>query len=135
LRTLDLSRNTIQRLRGLENLEHLKFLNLSLNNISKVRQSQYIENLATLTELDLCYNPIQNKKYFRMQMLFHIPQLRMLDGVNITSEEKIKAENLHGFDQSDRELIFQSLLPDEQFVDRRLQVIEDVELESDSETE
>jgi hypothetical protein len=30
--------------------------------------------------------------------LFHMPQLRMLDGVEITGEEKVKAENLHGYD-------------------------------------
>jgi hypothetical protein len=39
-------------------------------------------------------------------VLFHIPQLRDLDGVAITAEEKIKAENLHGLDLGDRELIF-----------------------------
>ena len=30
----------------------------------------------------------------------------MLDGVEILSEEKIKAENLHGLDLKDRETIF-----------------------------
>jgi hypothetical protein len=30
----------------------------------------------------------------------------MLDGVSITAEDKIKAENLHGLDMGDRELIF-----------------------------
>jgi protein phosphatase 1 regulatory subunit 7 len=41
-----------------------------------------------------------------LQVLFHIPQLRDLDGVKILAEEKIKAENLHGLDQNDKELIF-----------------------------
>jgi hypothetical protein len=41
-----------------------------------------------------------------LQVLFHIPQLRLLDGVAIIAEEKIKAENLHGLDMADRELIF-----------------------------
>ena len=56
----------------------------------------------------------------------------MLDGVEITSEEKVKAENLHGFDCQDREIIFKSLLPEEKFVDRRILAIEDVPQESDS---
>jgi hypothetical protein len=56
----------------------------------------------------------------------------MLDGVEISSEEKVKAENLHGYDQQDREIIFKSLLPDEKFVDRRIGCIEDVPQESDS---
>ena len=65
--------------------------------------------------------------------MFHIPQLRMLDGVEATSIEKAKAENLHGYDQQDREVIFKSLLPEEKFIDRRILRIEDVQPESDSE--
>ena len=53
----------------------------------------------------------------------------------ISAEEKIKAENLHGLDVNDRELIFQSLLPEEKFVDRRMHIVEDVPLESESEPE
>ena len=56
----------------------------------------------------------------------------MLDGVEISSEEKVKAENLHGYDLQSREIIFKSLLPDEKFVDRRVSRIEDVAQESDS---
>jgi len=64
-----------------------------------------------------------------------MPQLRMMDGVEITSEEKVKAENMHGFDLQDREIIFKSLLPEEKFVDRRILIIEDVPAESDSDGE
>ena len=56
----------------------------------------------------------------------------MLDGVEITSEEKVKAENLHGLDQQDREIIFTSLLPEEKFIDRRISQIEEVPQEIDS---
>ena len=45
--------------------------------------------------------------------MFHIPQLRMLDGQEILAEEKVKAENLHGVDYNDREKIFLAQLPDE----------------------
>lgn len=106
LRTLDLSRNNITYLRGLEFVQNLRFLNLSLNKIEKILQLRYVENLELLTELDMCFNPIQNKKHYRIQVLFHIPQLRMLDGVDIIAEEKVKAENLHGIDKNDRSTIF-----------------------------
>jgi hypothetical protein len=59
----------------------------------------------------------------------------MLDGVTITAEDKIKAENLHGLDMADRELIFQTLLPEEKFIDRRVNVVDDIPMESDSEPE
>lgn len=55
----------------------------------------------------------------------------MLDGMEIQAEEKVKAENLHGVDLSDRETIFKALLPQENFVDRRLNVFEDIEIESE----
>ena len=106
---------------------------MSLNNISKVGQLKHIENLPLITEVDFCVNPLQNARYYRLQCMFHMPQLRMLDGVEITSEEKVKAENLHGYDLQDREIIFKSLLPEEKFVDRRIQRIEDVAAESDEE--
>jgi hypothetical protein len=113
----------------------LRFLKVQLNNIGKAGQLAYIENLPLLTEIDLCCNPIQNRKFYRLQVLFHIPQLRLLDGVVITAEDKIKAENLHGLDMADRELIFQTLLPEEKFIDRRVNVVDDIPLESDSEPE
>jgi hypothetical protein len=55
----------------------------------------------------------------------------MLDGLLIMPEEKVKGENLHGGDLKDRRTIFQTLLPEETFVDRRIHNIEDIECESD----
>jgi len=135
LKELDLSKNHIQHLVGLQNIESLRFLNLSLNNIVKVLQLQFIERLNLLTELDFSFNPIQNKKHYRSQVLYHIPQLRMLDGVLIIAEEKAKSENLHGVDLKDRESIFKAMLPQENFVDRRIAVFEDIEDESEDENE
>ena len=131
LKELDLSKNAIKHLTGLQNIESLRFMNLSLNNIVKVWQLQFIERLGLLTELDFSFNPIQNKKHYRSQVLYHIPQLRMLDGVEIAPEEKVKAENLHGVDLNDRQKIFKTMLPQETFVDRRLCVYEDIEEESE----
>ena len=55
----------------------------------------------------------------------------MLDGVEIVAEEKVKAENLHGVDLNDRDKIFKAMLPQENFVDRRIAVFEDIEDESE----
>lgn len=80
LQKLNLSKNNIVRLNGLQTISSLRFLNLSLNSVEKILQLQFIESLTQLTELDFCFNPIQNKKHYRAQVLFHIPQLRQLDG-------------------------------------------------------
>lgn len=135
LRRLDLSKNNINKLRGLEEIYRLKFLFLCHNAISKISELGMIENLQELTELDLCFNPLQNRKFYRFQVLYRIPQLRNLDGSEVSCEEKIKAENLHGLDLNDRETIFKSLLPEEKFVDRRINKIEDWEPESESDPE
>lgn len=135
LKTLDLSKNQISKLKGLQETESLRFLRMQLNTVGKIGQLAFIENLPLLTELDLSCNPVQNRKFYRLQVLFHIPQLRSIDGVTILAEEKIKAENLHGLDLNDRELIFQNLLPEEKFVDRRVNLVEDIPLESESEPE
>ena len=59
----------------------------------------------------------------------------MLDGVDIMAEEKVKAENLHGVDKTDKHTIFTSLLPEEKFVDRRMSQIEELEPESEDQDE
>ena len=96
---------------------------------------RYIEHLPLLTELEMCYDPIQDRKHFRLQTLFHIPQLRTLDGTEIMAEEKVKAENLHGVDVADRETIFKAMLPQENFVDRRTNQFEEIEVESEDNDE
>ena len=132
LTSLDLSRNKIRRLKGLEENEYLRVLNISGNLISKNKQLVYIENLPLLTELDLCFNPIQTKKYYRLQTLYKIPQLRKLDGTVILAQEKVKAENLNGLDTEDRKAIFKSLLPEEEFIDRRICTLQEIDPESES---
>ena len=132
LTSLDLSRNKIKRLKGLEENEYLRVLNMSGNLISKNKQLVYIENLPLLTELDLCFNPIQTKKYYRLQTLYKIPQLRKLDGTVILAQEKVKAENLNGLDTEDRKAIFKSLLPEEEFIDRRICTLQEIDPESES---
>ena len=66
-------------------------------------------------------------------MLYHIPQLRLLDGIEIQIEEKVKAENLHGIDLNDRAQIFKAMLPQETFIDRRIAVYDDIDEESEDE--
>ena len=50
--------NHIKYLEGLQDISTLRFLNLSLNNVVKVRQLHYIKQLDLLTELDFSFNPI-----------------------------------------------------------------------------
>ena len=135
LKVLDLSLNAIESLRGLEFLSNLVTLLLVGNRIRKVNQSRHLVALALLSDLDLCANPVQDVKLYRLQALFKLPQLRTLDGRVVMAEEKIKAENLFGLDSEDMKAIFKEIFPDKNFDDKRILTSALCEDESESEEE
>ncbi len=65
--------------------------------------------------------------------MFYLPQLRYLDGQEVSHFDKVKADILFGADLENKKEIFENFLPDEQFIDRRLFVSEQIDPESDSE--
>ena len=132
---LNLSKNNINRLKGLQGLTNLRYLYLSSNKISHCNQVAYLTDLPFLTELDFCFNDVQNKKFYRFQILYYIPELRKLDGQDVTHFEKVHADNLFGADLEGKKEIFKAYLPEEEFVDRRLFLSEQIDPESDSEEE
>lgn len=97
-----------------------------------MRQLNYLENLAYLSVVDLCYNPVQERRYYRMQVLNKLPMLRFLDGTEVSPAEVVKAENLYGQDVEERNRIFKTVFPEEEFIDRRIHTSELIEVESDS---
>ena len=135
LMELNLCQNEISRLKGLQGLENLRYLYLSSNKLSRCNQVAYLADLPFLTDLDFCYNEVQHKKFYRYQILYYIPQLRILDGQDVTHYEKVKADILFGADLENKKEIFNAYLQEEQFVDRRLFVAEQIDPESDSEGE
>ena len=64
-----------------------------------------------------------------------MPQLRSLDGQEVSYQDKVKADILFGADLNNKAEIFNSFLPDEQFIDRRLFVEDQIDPESDSDDE
>ena len=130
---LNLSKNKINKLKGLQGLINLRNLYLTSNKISNCNQVAYLTELPFLTELDFCYNDVQNKKFYRFQILYYIPQLMKLDGQDVTHFEKVHADNLFGADLNNKKEIFKAYLPEEKFVDKRLFLSEQIAPESDSE--
>jgi len=61
-----------------------------------------------------------------LQVLFRLPQLRKLDKIIVSAEDKIKAENLYGLVLEDRKTIYSHFLPEEPFIDRRISTKEDL---------
>lgn len=135
LRILDLSYNKLSSLSGTEELESLMILNLEGNIIRKVNTLDHLSELALLSELNLKDNFVTGKELYRLRVAFKLPQLRSLDGVILTAEEKIKAENLYGLDVEDRKALFMQIFPGQNFIDRRLVKSEMLDIESESESE
>jgi protein phosphatase 1 regulatory subunit 7 len=88
-----------------------------------------------LNNLDLCYNPLQERKYYRLQVVYKLPMLRLLDGASLSGQEVVLAESLYGLDVEEKYNIFKQHLPEEEFIDRRIHKSELVEAETDSEAE
>lgn len=88
-----------------------------------------------LGELDFSYNPLQERKYYRLQVVYKLPMLRLLDGTALSGEEVIRAESLYGLDVEEKFGIFKRSLAEEEFIDRRIHKSELIEAETDSEGE
>ena len=59
---LDLSRNMLQSLKGLEHLKLLKTLNLYFNNISSLKELYRLRYNKELRELDVRLNPVTKEE-------------------------------------------------------------------------
>ena len=88
-----------------------------------------------LDALDLSYNPLQERRYYRLQVIYKLPMLQTLDGSKLEAKELVQAESLYGLDVEEKYNIFKKQLPEEEFVDRRIHRSELIEGETDSEGE
>ena len=101
-------------------MTNLRYLYLSSNKISHCNQVAYLTELPFLTELDFCYNDVQNKKFYRFQILYYIPELRKLDGQDVTHFEKVHADNLFGADLGNKKEIFKAYLHEAEYDDMKI---------------
>lgn len=67
---LYLSRNNISKLKGLRNLVNLRVLNLSSNKVSRTKQIGYVLEIPYLTDINLCFNDVQKRKFYRLNVSF-----------------------------------------------------------------
>lgn len=96
LEYLNLALNNIKRIEGLQNCEFLKKLDLTLNfvDFDNLRVSiDHLRSCHNLSELFMMGNPSQANwgKKFEMYVIAHLPQLKTLDGVEITRSMQISA--------------------------------------------
>ena len=88
-----------------------------------------------LSHLDLSFNPIQERRYYRTQVIYKLLMLQTLDGTPLSNEETVRAEDFYGLHVEEKFNICKKNLPEEEFIDRRIHKSELIENETDSEGE
>ncbi|CAE7369399.1 LRGUK [Symbiodinium sp. CCMP2456] len=129
LHSLDVRHNNITTIDALhaQDIPRLRKLRVSENRISQMREVDQLADFRFLSELYLNPNPVSQLPQYRAQVLHRLPRLRSLDAEQVSPEERVKTEVIYGAaaatacaDVETRREIFEQLLPEETFVDRRL---------------
>lgn len=122
LQALNIRHNNVASIAPLcsEDLPRLRRLNISDNRLGDIREVASLAAFTLLQDLRLAPNPVDQLPHFRAQVLHRLPLLRTLDASVAAPEEKVKADLIYGADIEERRKIFEGLLPEEAFVDRRL---------------
>ncbi|XP_044275016.1 centrosomal protein of 72 kDa [Varanus komodoensis] len=95
LKSLDLSRNALTSLEGLQHLTYLENLNLYFNCISTLSEVFRLHTLTALKNVDLRLNPVvKNESDYRLFVVHMLPNLRQLDDRFVRDSER-KASLLH----------------------------------------
>ncbi|XP_074058573.1 leucine-rich repeat-containing protein 36 isoform X2 [Macrotis lagotis] len=93
LRYLDLSRNLISSLQGIEYLSSLQDLNLYYNNIPSLAEVSRLQALPCLKDLDLRLNPVVRKDTdYRIFVVHMLQNLEKLDDRAVRDSERIAAK-------------------------------------------
>ncbi len=81
LRTLLLNNNSICRFASNlgESLPHLEWLILTKNKISALSEIDCLTSLGSLRYLSLVGNEVSERQFYRLYVVYKLPQLRMLD--------------------------------------------------------
>lgn len=89
LKALDLSRNSLASLQGLEHLKLLEKLNLYYNNIETMEELKRLRYNTNLKDLDLRLNPVtRTEPDYRLYMIHMLPNLQKLDDRGVRDRER-----------------------------------------------
>ncbi|XP_069412438.1 centrosomal protein of 72 kDa isoform X8 [Ovis canadensis] len=101
LKSLDLSRNSLVSLEGIECLAALESLNLYYNRISSLAEVFRLHSLAGLSEVDLRLNPVaKSESDFRLFVVRMLPGLQQLDDRPVRESERRASQLLFGSEDS-----------------------------------
>ncbi|CAL8070711.1 unnamed protein product [Calicophoron daubneyi] len=101
LKILDLSRNLLKTIRGIEHIVTLEVLNLYYNSIDDATELKRLEHNYNLKDLDLRLNPIsRTNPDYRIYLIHLLPKLKTLDCRPIRDAERRTAILFFASDQA-----------------------------------
>jgi Leucine-rich repeat (LRR) protein len=94
---LSISNNKISSIKFVKKMPALIEIYASFNQIKLLRDIFNLKQLVSLAILDLCANPMckENNKY-RLFLIYHLKNLKSLDGTSIESNEITESRDLFG---------------------------------------
>ncbi|XP_054423009.1 leucine-rich repeat-containing protein 9 [Pteronotus mesoamericanus] len=92
LLALHLEENRLRELNSLQPLVKLEKLFLGYNKIQDITELEKLDGISSLRELTVYGNPICRKMLHRHMLIFRLPNLEMLDGIPVNSDDRAKAE-------------------------------------------
>ncbi|XP_006516440.1 leucine-rich repeat-containing protein 9 isoform X3 [Mus musculus] len=108
---LHLEENRLRELSKLQSLVKLEKLFLGYNKIQDITELEKLDVIPSLRELTVYGNPICRKMVHRHVLIFRLPNLQMLDGIPINSDDRAKAEFHFSELQAKKSSIIQNNLP------------------------
>ncbi|XP_068582163.1 dynein axonemal assembly factor 11 isoform X2 [Cebidichthys violaceus] len=91
LQYLNLALNNIEVIENLEGCESLQKLDLTVNFVGRLSSVVSLQRCVLLTELFLVGNPCAQFQGYRQYVVNALPQLKWLDGTEISRSERIRA--------------------------------------------
>nr|XP_046263937.1 dynein axonemal assembly factor 11 [Scatophagus argus] len=91
LEYLNLALNNIEVIENLEGCESLQKLDLTVNFVGRLSSVESLKHNVHLTELFLVGNPCTEFEGYRQYVVASLPQLKWLDGTEISRSERIQA--------------------------------------------
>uniref|UniRef100_A0A3P8RZ54 Leucine-rich repeat-containing protein 6 n=1 Tax=Amphiprion percula TaxID=161767 RepID=A0A3P8RZ54_AMPPE len=121
LEYLNLALNNIEAIENLEGCESLQKLDLTVNFVGRLSSVESLRHNVHLTELFLVGNPCTEFQGYRQYVVAALPQLKCLDGTEISRSERIRAS------QGLEEVRIQVGEQEEEYLRRRVQEKEESE--------
>lgn len=109
LTLLSIENNRLTSLSSFSELENLLELYVGENLVEDLKEIRYLSNLKHLLVMDLWGNPLCRDKEFRLFCIFHIKELKVLDGYPIQPKELEDSKQAYTGKLSD-ELLAERLL-------------------------